>query len=209
MAEKEANTTFSTAAFRRNIVRLHSRTTHVPSETRSRYNIVGGRDGPCPVTRSSLNRCAPQSRRSVARARDLARDSPCPRPATDFITTALSGYELLADPQLNKGTAFSEAERDAFDLQGLLPPNVLTLHEQVSHRLQAFRGFETHLERYALRIIDEPTATEWQVKLRLGSIALAEIPPNTEGFRAAILAIIQESRALHRLSLDPTYLEPL
>ena len=33
-----------------------------------------------------------------------------------FATTALSGYELLADPQLNKGTAFSESEREAFDL---------------------------------------------------------------------------------------------
>ena len=33
---------------------------------------------------------------------------------TDSITTALSGHELLADPQLNKGAAFSEAERDAF-----------------------------------------------------------------------------------------------
>ena len=54
-----------------------------------------------------------------------------------FATTALSGYELLADPQFNKGTAFSETEREAFDLHGLLPPNVATLDEQVSRRLQA------------------------------------------------------------------------
>jgi malate dehydrogenase (oxaloacetate-decarboxylating) len=66
-----------------------------------------------------------------------------------FAVTALSGYELLADPQLNKGTAFSESEREAFDLHGLLPPNVATLDEQVSRRLQALRGFETDLERYA------------------------------------------------------------
>ena len=45
--------------------------------------------------------------------------------------TMRSGYELLADPQLNKGTAFSEAERDAFALHGLLPPNFSTLHEQM------------------------------------------------------------------------------
>ncbi|KJC50668.1 malate dehydrogenase [Bradyrhizobium sp. LTSP885] len=67
-----------------------------------------------------------------------------------FATTALSGYELLADPQFNKGTAFSEAERDAFDLHGLLPPNVATLDEQVSRRLQALRGYETDIERYAV-----------------------------------------------------------
>ena len=63
-----------------------------------------------------------------------------------FATTALSGYELLADPQFNKGTAFSESEREAFDLHGLLPPNVATLDEQVSRRLQALRGFETDLD---------------------------------------------------------------
>jgi len=38
------------------------------------------------------------------------------------VRTALSGYHLPYDPLLNKGTAFSEAERDAFDLHGLLPP---------------------------------------------------------------------------------------
>jgi malate dehydrogenase (oxaloacetate-decarboxylating) len=77
-----------------------------------------------------------------------------------FVTTALSGYELLADPQFNKGTAFSEAERDAFDLHGLLPPNVATLDEQVSRRLQALRGFETDLERYAfLRELQDTNET--------------------------------------------------
>lgn len=64
------------------------------------------------------------------------------------MTTALSGYELLADPQLNKGTAFSEAERDAFNLHGLLPPHVATLDEQMSRALQSLRQFETDLERY-------------------------------------------------------------
>ena len=77
-----------------------------------------------------------------------------------FVTTALSGYELLADPLLNKGTAFTESERDAFDLHGLLPPNVGTLDEQVSRRLQALRGFETDLERYAfLRELQDTNET--------------------------------------------------
>ena len=77
-----------------------------------------------------------------------------------FVTTALSGYELLADPQLNKGTAFSEAEREVLHLHGLLPPNVATLDEQVSRRLQALRGFETDLERYAfLRELQDTNET--------------------------------------------------
>jgi len=55
------------------------------------------------------------------------------------VRTALSGYELLNDPLLNKGTAFTEAERDAFELHGLLPPHVATLDYQVTRRLDAFR----------------------------------------------------------------------
>jgi malate dehydrogenase (oxaloacetate-decarboxylating) len=64
------------------------------------------------------------------------------------IETALSGYELLNDPLLNKGTAFTEAERDAFDLHGLLPPYVTNLDLQVERRLEAFRDLGTDLQKY-------------------------------------------------------------
>jgi hypothetical protein len=63
------------------------------------------------------------------------------------VTSALSGYELLGKPQLNRGTAFSENEHAAFDHYGLLPSNVLMLDEQVLRPLQALRDFETDLER--------------------------------------------------------------
>lgn len=77
-----------------------------------------------------------------------------------YLPTTRSGYELLTDPQLNKGTAFSEAERDAFDLHGLLPPNVSTLDEQMSRAFQALRQFETDLEHYAfLRELQDTNET--------------------------------------------------
>jgi malate dehydrogenase (oxaloacetate-decarboxylating) len=64
------------------------------------------------------------------------------------VETALNGYELLNDPLLNKGTAFSEAERDEFDLHGLLPPYVTTLELQVERRLEAFRALASDLQKY-------------------------------------------------------------
>jgi malate dehydrogenase (oxaloacetate-decarboxylating) len=86
------------------------------------------------------------------------------QPATEadaaFLEVTQSGYELLADPLLNKGTAFSEIERDEFDLNGLLPPNIGTLEEQVSRRLQVLRGFASDLERYAfLRELQDTNET--------------------------------------------------
>ena len=70
------------------------------------------------------------------------------RPISPYVETALSGYELLNDPILNKGTAFTEDERDAFDLHGLLPPHVAELDYQVKRRLDAFRGLATDIQRY-------------------------------------------------------------
>ncbi len=66
-----------------------------------------------------------------------------------ILTTSRTGWELLADPLLNKGTAFTEAERDALGLHGLLPPHVGVLEEQVSRRLTVLRRFASDLERYA------------------------------------------------------------
>lgn len=51
-------------------------------------------------------------------------------PQTTSPTPQKKGRALLLDPVLNKGTAFSEEERRAYDLEGLLPPHVQTLDEQ-------------------------------------------------------------------------------
>ena len=42
------------------------------------------------------------------------------------------GYALLNDPFLNKGTAFTETEREQYGLVGILPPTVQSLEEQAS-----------------------------------------------------------------------------
>ncbi len=58
------------------------------------------------------------------------------------------GVDLLHDPLLNKGTAFSEAERDALGLRGLLPPHVATQAQQVARILETVRHKSSDLERY-------------------------------------------------------------
>jgi malic enzyme len=55
---------------------------------------------------------------------------------------------LIANPLLNKGTAFSPGERDAFGLHGLLPPGVATIDEQVKLELEHVRRKADDLERY-------------------------------------------------------------
>ena len=68
--------------------------------------------------------------------------------SSQLVETNLSGYELLNDPLLNKGTAFTDAERDVFDLHGLLPPHIAALDYQVKRRLDAFNGLRSDIERY-------------------------------------------------------------
>ena len=58
------------------------------------------------------------------------------------------GIGLLQDPALNKGTAFSERERDALQLRGLLPPRVFSQDEQLARVLENFRRKPTPLEKY-------------------------------------------------------------
>jgi len=59
-----------------------------------------------------------------------------------------SGYELLHNPALNKGTAFTDDERDKFGLRGLLPPHVHSQKEQLIRVLKNFRAKTTPLSKY-------------------------------------------------------------
>jgi len=62
------------------------------------------------------------------------------------------GISLLHDPTLNKGTAFTEEEREALGLRGLLPPRVHTQEEQIQRVLGNFHRKPSDLERYIFMI---------------------------------------------------------
>ena len=64
------------------------------------------------------------------------------------IDEQLSGPAVLQDPHRNKGTAFTEKERDELGLRGLLPPRVLTQEAQLEKVLESFRGKVSDLEKY-------------------------------------------------------------
>ncbi|MGO9685852.1 MAG: NAD-dependent malic enzyme, partial [Beijerinckiaceae bacterium] len=87
------------------------------------------------------------------------RGSPIPG-LDDPMTTDLTDFALINTPMLNKGTAFTDRERDAFRLHGLLPPHIGTLDEQVDRRLKALRNSATDFERYAfLRDLQDTNET--------------------------------------------------
>ncbi|WP_158819819.1 NAD-dependent malic enzyme [Granulicella sp. S156] len=71
-----------------------------------------------------------------------------PRATPDFVETSLTGLGLLSTPIFNKGTAFTEAERDLFSLHGLLPPQVGDLDQQVARRMKAFHALSDDFARY-------------------------------------------------------------
>ena len=64
--------------------------------------------------------------------------------------TTLRGRPILADPRINKGTAFSEAERDALGITGLIPPARMTLAEQAARILTQYHRQSTDLGKNVL-----------------------------------------------------------
>jgi malate dehydrogenase (oxaloacetate-decarboxylating)(NADP+) len=63
-------------------------------------------------------------------------------------TVEARGMALLRDPLLNKGTAFTEKERDALGLRGLLPAHVLSMEAQAERVMTNLRRLPNDLEKY-------------------------------------------------------------
>jgi malate dehydrogenase (oxaloacetate-decarboxylating) len=64
--------------------------------------------------------------------------------------TTLRGRQVLADPRINKGTAFSDEERAALGITGLIPPARMTLHEHATRIVAQYRSQPTDLARNVL-----------------------------------------------------------
>ncbi|KAM3712314.1 hypothetical protein ACB098_01G173900 [Castanea mollissima] len=67
---------------------------------------------------------------------------------TPWTFSVASGYSLLRDPQYNKGLAFTEKERDAHYLRGLLPPIILSQQLQEKKLMQNIRQYQVPLQKY-------------------------------------------------------------
>ncbi|MGB5394904.1 MAG: NAD-dependent malic enzyme, partial [Lutimonas sp.] len=60
----------------------------------------------------------------------------------------MNGKEILRNPHLNKGTAFSQEEREKYGLEGLLPIKIETLETQISRVMGQLEQYKTNIEKY-------------------------------------------------------------
>jgi malate dehydrogenase (oxaloacetate-decarboxylating) len=71
-------------------------------------------------------------------------------PATGqrYMAVAQKGKALLLDARTNKGTAFTQRERDELDLHGLLPPAVCTMKQQLIRSCENLQAKGSNLEKF-------------------------------------------------------------
>ncbi len=65
-----------------------------------------------------------------------------------YLAVPVKGKELLLDPLLNKGSAFTAREREDLDLEGLLPPAISTMKQQLERAYENFQSHPTPLSRH-------------------------------------------------------------
>ncbi|HEY3589661.1 MAG TPA: NAD-dependent malic enzyme [Buttiauxella sp.] len=87
--------------------------------------------------------------------------------AKETLYTPYNGSVLLENPLLNKGLAFTDAERLSFNLHGLLPHKVETIHEQTERAWDQFCQFKKDISRHIyLRNIQDTNETLFYNLLR-------------------------------------------
>jgi malic enzyme len=65
-----------------------------------------------------------------------------------YMAVSEKGSALLLDPLTNKGTCYTNRERDELNLHGLLPPVVSTMHQQLERTYENFQAKTSSLEKY-------------------------------------------------------------
>src|ERR1035437_6170298 len=79
----------------------------------------------------------------------LSKENESNKAHPDVVRTRLHGFELLHTCTLNIGAAFTEEERTAFGLHGLLPPHIGTLEDQRERRLRVLASRNTAFGKYS------------------------------------------------------------
>ena len=64
-----------------------------------------------------------------------------------YVNVTLRSYQLLQNPKLNKGSAFTKEERLALGLSGRLPNCVETLEQQIKRSYAQFSEKHTNLQK--------------------------------------------------------------
>src|SRR3954469_9424637 len=82
------------------------------------------------------------------RTSETALTQPQRMSAPTLPTYSPHGFALLRDPLLNKGTGFTEQERDALGLRGFLPAGVMSMQAQAERVLVNLRSLSNDLEKY-------------------------------------------------------------
>jgi malate dehydrogenase (oxaloacetate-decarboxylating)(NADP+) len=67
---------------------------------------------------------------------------------TETAISQLRGFDILHNPRLNKSTAYTEAEREAFGLVGLLPEGLESEETQIQRIMQQLGHKTTDLDKY-------------------------------------------------------------
>ncbi|MGE0452744.1 MAG: NAD-dependent malic enzyme [Vicinamibacteria bacterium] len=71
-------------------------------------------------------------------------------PATGqrYMAVPHKGHRVLIDPLTNKGTGFTQRERDELEIQGLVPPAVCTIKQQLERTYESYSAKHTNLEKF-------------------------------------------------------------
>lgn len=72
----------------------------------------------------------------------------CDQSGKPYLAVSVSDYELVSNPILNKGMGFTEEERNAFRLHGIIPVSDATIDEQSARSYEAFKSKSSDLDKY-------------------------------------------------------------